>query len=211
MNRTGHALSGAVAGLTVTRCSARLASDLVIEHHYLHRAPPVSAAFALLDGAVPVGAVTFGTPPSRHLQKSACPSDPSLVVELNRLWVADDQPRNTESWFVARALAELSPRIVVSYADTAHWHSGYVYRALNFRYAGWTDMDRKTPRFDYVAASGGHSRDAFRNGYVEKVRRQPKVRYWTVTGNRTQRRHLAALCAWPVMSWHETPPPRPAQ
>lgn len=31
---------------------------------------------------------------SRHLQVGACPSDPSLVLELNRLWVHDRMPRN---------------------------------------------------------------------------------------------------------------------
>ena len=44
----------------------------------------------------------------------------------------------------------LPPRIVVSYADPLWGHYGYIYRALNFRYAGWTDMERKTPRYDYI-------------------------------------------------------------
>ena len=198
--------------LTVAPCSAALAADMVVANHYLHRRPPISHAFALLDDcAHAVGVVTFGVPASRHLQMGACPSDPSVVIELNRLWVHDDQPRNTESWFVARALASLPPRIVVSYADTAQGHVGYIYRALNFRYAGWTDMDRKTPRFDYVPASGGHSRDAFRGGYVARVRRKPKVKYWTVTGNRSQRRHLATACGWPSLSWIDAPPPAPTR
>ena len=152
--------------------------------------------------------VTFGTPASRHLQVSACPTDPAAVTELNRLWVHDSEPANSESWFVSRALRKLPPRIVVSYADTAYGHQGYIYRALNFRYAGWTDMDRKTPRFDYVPLSGGHSRDAFRGGTTgERVRRKPKVRYWTVTGNRSERRALASKCAWPSLDWRELPPP----
>ena len=192
----------------VRAVESKTASALVIEHHYLHRRPPISHAYALhCDGEI-VGVVTFGTPPSRHLQKSACPSDPAKVIELNRLWVSDSMPRNTESWFVSRAIAMRPPHIVVSYADTAHGHSGYVYRALNFNYAGWSDMERRTPRYDYLPADPtAHSRDAFRNGYVDKVRRRPKVKYWIVTGNKAERRALARLCAWPSLDWNELPPP----
>lgn len=189
--------------------TSRTATELVVREHYLHRRPPISFAYGLFAPDL-CGVVTFGVPASRHLQKSACPSDPASVIELNRLWVHDDQPGNTESWFVSRALKLLPPRIVVSYADPVHGHLGYIYRALNFHYAGWTDMERKTPRYDYIPADPtAHSRDAFRNGYVEKRRRVAKVKYWIVTGNRSDRRRLSALCPWPTMDWHADPPPVP--
>lgn len=190
----------------VREISKKLAADVVVRAHYLHRKPPISFAFGLFDGDECVGVITFGTPASRHMQISACRSDPSKVIELNRLWVSNDCGRNTESWFISRALKLLPPRIVLSYADTAEGHMGYVYRAANFKYAGWTDMDRKTARFDYVSP-GKHSRDAFRSGFQERVRRKPKVKYWTVTGNKRDRRDLERVCCWPVMSWQETPPP----
>lgn len=195
--------------MRVDRVAPRVATELVVAYHYLHRRPPISFAYGLHDddGEL-VGVVTFGTPPSRHLQVGACPSDPGLVLELNRLWVNDRMPRNTESWFVSRALKLLPPRIVVSYADLKHGHAGYVYRALGFNYAGWTDMDRRTPRYDYLPADPStHTRDAFRNGYVAKVRRVPKVRYWTTTGTRSERRELERLCGWARLDWRETPPP----
>lgn len=188
--------------------SSRDAAAAVVEHHYLHRRPPISHAIGLLDNSKDImGVVTFGVPPSRHLQMSACPSDPSLVLELNRLWIADEMPGGVASWFVSRALKCIPPRIIVSYADTAWGHAGYVYRACNFNYAGWTDMDRRTPRYDYIPSSGGHTRDAFRNGYVERVRRKPKVKYWLTTGTRDRRRHLSSLCAWPSLDWKLLPPP----
>ena len=187
--------------------SSREAAALVVAHHYMHRKPPISFAFGLFNEiGNTVGCITFGTPASRHMLVGACRTAPGSVIELNRLWCSDDMPKNTESWFVARALALLPPRIVLSYADTAVGHLGYIYRASNFYYAGWTDMDRKTPRFDYVAP-GKHSRDAFRNGFTEKVRRKPKVKYWTVTGNRRQRKMLEALCLWPKLDWKVDPPP----
>ena len=189
------------------RISRSLAVRTVIARHYLHRRPPVSHAFGLYSGERLVGVVTFGTPASRHMQIGACPSAPSKTIELNRLWVDDEMPRNTETWFLSRALDLLPPFIVLSYADTAHGHYGYVYRAANFHYAGWTDMERKTPRFDYVSP-GKHSRDAYRSGFVDRVRRKPKIKYWTVTGNKRDRRELLKLAAWPRLCWHETPSPR---
>lgn len=189
----------------------RVATDLVIEHHYLHRRPPMSYAFGLLaDSANSViGVCTFGVPPSRHLQMGVCPSDPSLVIELNRLWVDDVAPHNTESWFVSRCLKMLPALLVVSYADLKMCHVGYVYRALNFHYAGWTDMDRKTPRYDYIPNDPSlHTRDAFRGGFSHRVRRVPKVRYWRATGDRAERRGLERRCGWPSLDWKTTPPPR---
>jgi len=184
------------------------AQRLVVANHYLHRRTGISYCFGLREDEVIAGVVTFGCPPSRHLQISACKTDPSLVVELNRLWVDDVMPRNTESWFLARALKLLPPLIVVSYADTKFGHFGHVYRAANFHYAGFTDMERKTPRFDYIPTEEGkHTRDAFRNGYVRRVRRLPKAKYWTVTGDRREQRRLRDLATWPILSWRDIPTP----
>lgn len=195
--------------MNVAPIPAKLAAALVVQYHYLHRRPPISYAYGLIVNGTVRGVVTYGIPASRHLQMSACPGDPDQVLELNRLWVHDSEPANTESWFVSRSLRLLPARIVVSYADTKQGHVGYIYRALNFRYAGWTDMERKTPRFDYVSP-GLHSRSAFRSGsglQSERVRRLPKVKYWTTTGNRAERRSLAGLCGWPSLDWKACPPP----
>lgn len=194
--------------LHVEPVEKRQAQALIVEHHYLHRRTGITHAIGLYDDAELVGVVTFGCPPSRHLQISACNSDPSLVVELNRLWVHDRMPRNTESWFLARALKLLPPLIVVSYADSKYGHFGHVYRAANFRYAGYTDMERKTPRYDYIPwVEGKHTRDAFRNGYARRVRRLPKAKYWTVTGDRRDKRRLSGLVTWPSLDWHTVPTP----
>lgn len=117
-------------------------------------------------------------------------------------------PRNTESWFIARALKLLPPLIVVSYADTKFGHWGHMYRAANFFYAGYTDMERKTPRYDYIPwVEGKHTRDAFRNGYAKRVRRLPKAKYWTVTGDRRDKKRLMGLATWPLLDWHDVPTP----
>lgn len=187
--------------LFIERISHADAARIVVEKHYLHRRPPMRFAFGLYSVDVLVGVCCFGTPPSRHLQKSLCPSNPSLVIELNRLWVEDSMPRNTESFFVAACLKLLPPLLVCSYADTAQGHKGYVYRAGNWNYSGMTDQDRKTPRYDYVPKNGKHSRDAFRSKDFIKIRRKPKHKYWLATGNRKEKRALEKLAGWPKLEW----------
>jgi len=172
----------------------------------MHRKVGASYAFALYVQGEIVGAVTFGCPASRHMQKSVCPTDPSCVLELSRLWIRDDLPRNTASQFVASALRQMPPRLIASYADTAHGHYGTVYRAMNFHYAEWTDMDRKTPRYDYVV-TGKHSRDAFRSGKYTKVRRKSKIRYWIATGTKRDRKLLTSMCGWQSRKWDGGPKP----
>jgi len=197
--------------LSVIRITSSEAAELVVKNHYLHRRPPISFSFGLIRSGITVGVCTFGSPASRHLQIGVCPSDPSLVIELNRLWVQDEEPRNTESWFVSRALSMIPPRIVVSYADTGRGHQGFIYRALSWHYSGWTDMERKTPRFDYIPIKdGAHTREASRSGYSDRVRRVPKIKYWTTTGSPSDRRRLTKLCAWPSLDWNTIPPPVPA-
>lgn len=194
--------------MEVVPISSALAREVAEREHYMHRKPMVSSAFGLYADRALVGICVYGTPASRHLQKGVHPPDPSKVTELNRLWVDDRMPKNTESWFVSRTLKALPQRVVVSYADTAQGHAGYVYRALNFHYAGWTDMERKTPRLEYESATPGvHSRDAYRNGYASVTRRTTKVRYWTTTGSPAERRTLRRAVAWPSLDWHLLPPP----
>lgn len=210
--------------MRVEPCPAGVARDIVTRWHYLHRPPPVSHAYALWpdDGLMNediVGVVSFGIPASPNLMQSASPGNPAWVLELNRLWIHDAMPRNTASWFVSRALAMLPPSIVVSYADTAAGHEGYVYRALNFRYAGGSDPIRET------VWSGAHTRDssrmpkknaaflkksphAYEHGYKRiepkptgMVERSLKHKYWTVTGNRTERQFLSTVCPWGSYEW----------
>lgn len=95
---------------TVREVFAKDAMEMVVGRHYLHRKTSISYALGLFVEGEMVGVCTFGCPPSRHLQMGACPTDPSLVIELNRLWVSDDMARNTESWFISKALRFLPPR-----------------------------------------------------------------------------------------------------
>jgi hypothetical protein len=109
----------------------------LLHKHYAKRIPSISYAFGLyVDGQL-VGICTYGTPSSATLRDGiAGPENAKYVLELNRLCI-DTPTKNAASFLVGRSLRMLpKPSIVVSYADTAQDHVGYVYQACNFIYTG---------------------------------------------------------------------------
>ena len=64
------------------------------------------------------------------------------VMELRRLVLVDDTPKNSESYFIGRTLrwlkANTAVTTIVSYADPNYGHSGVIYRATNFEHVGMT-------------------------------------------------------------------------
>jgi hypothetical protein len=80
-----------------------------------------------------VGVAIYGNPMSRHYNSSE-------TIELRRLCLIDDTPKNTESYFIAKTLKWLEKNTsytsVVSFADPNHGHSGTIYKASNFHYDG---------------------------------------------------------------------------
>lgn len=62
------------------------------------------------------------------------------ILELRRLCLIDDTPKNTESYFIGKTLRWLDKNTdysrVVSFADPNYGHSGTIYRASNFEYDG---------------------------------------------------------------------------
>lgn len=109
----------------------------LLQKHYAKRMPSISYAFGLYDNGRLVGVVTYGTPSSSPLRDGiAGPENAEYVLELNRLCI-DSTNKNAASMLVGRSLQLLpKPSIIVSYADTAQEHVGYVYQACNFIYTG---------------------------------------------------------------------------
>ena len=189
--------------LRVAPVSAKEAEPWLLARHYAKRMCPISFAFGAYRDTVLVGVVTYGTPASPHLCRGICGEEWSdKVLELNRLCC--ENTSNVASILVGRSLRQLpEPSIVVSYADTAQGHVGYIYQATNFIYTGQTDSDRKTPRGDRVAGIG-HSRHDGRmaDGTVDKslgiVRRLPKHRYVFPCGTAKQRAQIRAALRYSI-------------
>ena len=128
----------ALEGWFVEKVSNSLAQEIVVEKHYLHRAGPCSNAFGLFDSAMQLrGVVMYGTPSSAPLRAGIAGKDEALnVVELTRLWIDDDTPKNAESFLIGRSIKHCGKEIVVSFADTAQEHLGVIYQATNWLYTG---------------------------------------------------------------------------
>lgn len=159
----------------------RLETEWMIRRHYLGKWPGVVVAIlGLYRQGEPVGVIVFSLPPPETFVRYG-----GLTWELGRLWIADEEPRNTESWFIARAVRYVKRFhrdvvALVSYADPSVGHSGTIYRASNWREDGRTDDERQTPRFDYVADGKRYSRrshvpDVDR---ADRIARVSKHRFW---------------------------------
>jgi hypothetical protein len=122
--------------IIVSQIPSKEAEPWILVRHYAKRKCPISYAFGAFRNNELIGIVTFGTPASSTLRKGIAGNEwMESVLELNRLCCLSG--KNTASILVGRALRLLpKPSIIVSYADTAQGHIGYVYQATNFIYTG---------------------------------------------------------------------------
>jgi hypothetical protein len=155
---------------------------LVLEGHYLHSWPAITMGIVgLIEDTLFVrGVIVFALPPKDTPKRYGV----SNCWELARLFIEDCTPKNTESWFIRRAIswvktAHPEVQCVVSYADPAHGHQGIIYKASNWIRDGMTDEGRKTPRPDYYCEGKKYSRLAHLpvGSKYELVYRTPKFRY----------------------------------
>lgn len=111
--------------------------ELIAENHYSKssRSQQQKHVFKLIDNVSRqlIGAAIYGNPMSRHFNKLT-------TIELRRLCLIDNTPKNTESYFIGQTLRWLGKYTnydqVVSFADPNHGHSGTIYKASNFLYDG---------------------------------------------------------------------------
>ncbi len=149
-------------------------------------------SFGLFDSGILVGVCTFGNAVPLTMKKSLFGDEyMDLVYELNRLITNDDLPKNSRSFFVSQCLKQLpKPTIVVSYADRAFGHTGYIYQASNFIYTGLshTQLDWKVKGMEHLHSRTLMDEFAFQKDRIEKLkekygdllyqeRREPKYRY----------------------------------
>jgi len=172
--------------------------------HYLKRIPPISFAFGLFDDNDLIGVITYGVPVSSSLRRGICGDKYRRdVLELNRLCL-ENNGKNQASYLISQSLKLLpKPKIVVSYADTAQKHVGYVYQATNFIYTG---LSAKRTNWQVRGKEHFHSQhitDEFRGQpnrskllrekYADDfytIDRSRKHRYVYFCGNKKQKRQM---------------------
>lgn len=102
----------------------------LLQIHYARRMPCVQYAFGLFLNEKLIGIVTYGQPASPWLCKGlAGERNRKKVLELNRLVILPEyNGKNFGSYLVGNTLRMLPKgTFVVSYADSAWGHVGYVY------------------------------------------------------------------------------------
>ena len=184
---------------SVRQIPGGVGKSFIRQYHYSHSCHNGPMCWGLFDGDELIGVCAFATPGSENVRRSVFgPGRESEVTELHRLVVLDVTPKNTESWFVARAmrgLLEYRPNIraILSFADETEGHRGVIYQALNAIYCGTTGRSRfwrdpegrlRHPR------QGGHNvtpEEASEMGWVSEMR-DAKHRYLFLVGSKTQRR-----------------------
>lgn len=168
----------------------------LLEKHYAKRLPSLVHCFGLYENGVLVGVCTYGMPASPFLCIGVCgPENKDKVIELNRLCI-ETKTKNAASILVGRSMKMLpSPCIVVSYADTAKSHVGYVYQATNFLFTGTTKE-----RTDMAAECGKHSRH-HKGDKSDRVERSAKHRYVFFVGTSKQKKEFLQQLRYPICQY----------
>ena len=168
----------------------------ILNVHYARRMPCVQYAFGLFVDGKLVGVVTYGQPATPSIGKGlAGIENKKNVLELNRLVMLPEyNGQNYGSYMVAKSLKMLpSHTFVVSYADTAWGHVGYIYQATNFLYTGATKA-----RTDIRSMSGGHPRH-YNKGDLHRVYRSSKHRYVYLCGDKREKRKMMKEMKWEIL------------
>ena len=162
--------------------------------------PCITDAFGLsVDGEM-VGVVTYGVPASYHLCIGiAGKEEKDNVLELNRLVIKPDvEGKNLASYLVGNSLKMLkNGTYVVSYADTAWSHVGYIYQATNFIYTGLS-----AKRTDTYQPSGLHPRAYDKNNHSEmRQTRSQKHRYIYLVGDKKTKKLMRSKLKYPILPY----------
>lgn len=197
--------------LVINKIPAKEAEPFLLMRHYARRLCPISYAFGAWAGPVLIGVVTYGTPASSPLRAGICGEEwGDKVLELNRLCC--DNTKNVASTLVGRSLRLLpKPSVVVSYADTAQGHVGYIYQATNFIYTGLsakrTDWKIKGREHLHGATVADESRgqenraEWMRQKYGDDFylqERSRKHRYVYFCGSNKQREDMKRALRYPI-------------
>lgn len=185
-----------IVSTTAGTLDKHILKEWCLKYHYAKRVPVISFGFGYENSKGELQAVlAVGKPASNPLCKGVCGEENSqYVYELQRICAKDDLEIPL-SQFVGEVLRLLPNLVLVSYADTAWNHVGYIYQATNWLYTGATK-----PRTDI--ASKGHSRHYEKaEEYLERVERSSKHRYVTFTGDKKFRKALRKCLKYKVLPY----------
>lgn len=184
----------------VRRITYQEAKPFIMNIHYARRMPSINYAFGLFEGGMLIGVVTYGIPASYPLCIGlAGKKNQYNVMELNRLVILPGYNGDNRASFLVGNSLKMLPNytFVVSYADTAWTHVGYIYQATNFLYTG---MSAK--RNDTYQPGGLHPRAYNKDKHSNlKQTRSQKHRYVYLVGNRREKRQMRKELKYPILPY----------
>ena len=188
--------------LAVEKISATRGKEFVKEHHYSHGIHNGPMCYGLFDDWDLVGVCAFATPSSENVCASVFgKGQKRSVTELHRLVLLDEVPKNSESWFIVRALKALKKdrpyyNAVLSFADATEGHLGIIYQATNAIYTGTSGKATfyldETGRLRHPRQNGVNiTREVAQEKGWSPVKREGKYRYlYLLPDNRQHRKTL---------------------
>lgn len=133
----------------VAKCSQEVGTELIEEWHY---AKGVAKQSVAVHGLYPrrwhwytdAEGIAWWLPPTKAAARYFAGDAWEGVVACSRLVIAPDMPKNAASFLLTHSAKMLEPRwhTLISYADSWRGHTGAIYRAAGWEYAGQT---RPTP------------------------------------------------------------------
>lgn len=120
------------------------AAAFVKQHHYSKVMPKLSkVVFGLFDSTRLVGVITFGwgVRPQETIKKLFPSLSVADYLEIGKLCLLDELPKNSESRFISaaiRCLKLVRPdlKVLFTWADAIWGKPGYIYQASNFLFGG---------------------------------------------------------------------------
>ena len=119
------------------------ANKMIIENHYSHKYYPATYIHlgVFMNGSM-VGVLQYGYAMNPASQSSVVSeTEMDEYLELNRMWLDDVAPRNSESMAISYTIKYIKKRFpkikwIQSFADERCGKFGIVYQAANFKYFG---------------------------------------------------------------------------
>lgn len=130
---------------TVKQVDAKLAREIVKRYHYSGKVVANSKIhLGVFSGEELVGCLQYG-PPMNGSKTSDKILPGVKMMELNRMVMADSEPRNSESQAIAACNDWLRKntdiQYLLSFSDGKEGNVGYIYQATNWQYVGYMLSD----------------------------------------------------------------------
>lgn len=132
--------------LIILPCDLQEIKSFVESNHYSHsvNGVKITQCFKVIFENEIVGGVIFGAMSTTAWKKFS--NSEKQVLELRRLVLLDRAGKNCESRVIGHTLRYIKKhlkeiKVIVSYADPNHGHSGTIYKASNFKYLGKSASD----------------------------------------------------------------------